>query len=187
MATLYTQQDSNVHKTWLLITVFFVLVIGLGWVLSYVFNNPAILFLAVFLSIFMSFSSYWWSDTLVLSMARAKPISREQAPELYRLTENLCIAAGLPMPRIYLLDEDAPNAFATGRDAKHAALAVTRGLLPIFDCNELQGVIAHELSHSGNRDILVSTVVVVLTGVITITSNIAIRSFLWGGMGRRGN
>lgn len=187
MATLYTQQDSNVHKTWLLITVFFVLVIGLGWVLSYVFNNPAILFLAVFLSIFMSFSSYWWSDTLVLSMARAKPISREQAPELYRLTENLCIAAGLPMPRIYLLDEDAPNAFATGRDAKHAALAVTRGLLQILDSNELQGVIAHELSHIGNRDILVSTVVVVLTGVITITSNIAIRSFLWGGMGRRGN
>ncbi len=126
MATLYTQQDTNVHKTWLLITVFFVLVIGLGWVLSYLFNSPGILFIAVFLSIFMSFSSYWWSDKIVLTLSKAQPLTREQAPELFRVVENLCITAGLPMPRIYLLNEDAPNAFATGRDAKHAAVAVTR-------------------------------------------------------------
>ncbi len=187
MATLYTQKDSNVHKTWFLITVFLVLVIAIGWVLSYEFNSQGILILAIFLSIFMSFSSYWWSDKIVLSLSHAQPLTREQAPELFRIVENLCITAGLPMPRIYLLDEDAPNAFATGRDAKHAAVAVTRGLLQILDENELQGVLAHELSHVGNRDILVSTVIVVLVGVITISTNIAFRSFLWGGTGRRGN
>lgn len=181
MATLYTHKDSNIRKTWILITAFFVLIIVVGWILSQLFGNPAILVIALIFSVLMGFGSYWWSDKLVLSLTHAKPIQKSDAPELYRIVENLSITAGLPMPRLYILEEASPNAFATGRDPSHAVVAVTRGLLERLDKSELEGVLAHELSHIGNRDILVSTVVVVLAGMFVYGADIMFRSFLWGG------
>lgn len=178
--TLYTHIDSNIHKTWMLFGVFFIIVIALGWFLSYYFENQAILFIAVFISIFMSFISYWFSDKIVLAISRANPITHEQAPELYHIVENLTITAGLPMPKIYLIDDSSPNAFATGRDAKHAVVAVTRGILEILDKTELEGVIAHELSHIGNKDMLLQTAVVVLVGVITMIADIFVRGRFFG-------
>ncbi|PJE57796.1 MAG: zinc metalloprotease HtpX [Candidatus Portnoybacteria bacterium CG10_big_fil_rev_8_21_14_0_10_38_18] len=179
--TLYTHIDSNIRKTWLLFSLFLIIIIGLGWVLSYYFNDRIILFIAVFISIFMSFISYWYSDKIVLSMSRAKPLKQEENPELYRIVENLCITAGLPMPRIYIIDDPSPNAFATGRNPKNAVIAVTDGLLKITDRSELEGVIAHELSHIGNRDILLSTVVVVLVGSVTLIADMFLRARFFRG------
>jgi heat shock protein HtpX len=142
-----------------------------------------ILYFAVVVSILTSFGSYWYSDKVVLSMTNALPIEKKDNPELYRLVENLCITAGLPLPRIYILDEKQPNAFATGRDAKHAVIAVTRGLLEKLNKSELEGVIGHELSHIGNKDMLLQTVVVVMAGMIALASN----WFLRIGLRRSGN
>ena len=181
MATLYTNRDSNIRKTWLLITLFLSVVIGIGWVFSWIYGNPGILYIAVIFSILMNVAAYWWSDKIVLKMAGAKPITRENARELYHIVENLSITAGLPVPRIYIIPERQPNAFATGRNPKHAVVAVTEGLLERLDRSELEGVLAHELSHIGNYDILLSTAVVVLVGFIAILSDIFLRSRFWGG------
>lgn len=185
--SLYTHKDANIRKTWLLFTAFFVVVIGVGWIFAQVYGNPDILYVAVIFSILMSFVSYWWSDKIVLGMHRAQPVTMENAPELYRLVENLAITAGLPMPKIYIVPEAAPNAFATGRNPKHAVVAVTNGLLERLDRSELEGVLAHELSHIGNRDMLVGTVAVVLVGFISILSDMFLRSLFWGGGRRRDN
>ena len=186
MSSIYTQADSNIRKTWFLLTGFLVSIIALGWLFSYLTDSSAVLYLSVFLSIFTSFGSYWWSDKIVLAMYRAQPIEKKDNPELYRVVENLCITAGLPVPKIYILPEMQPNAFATGRNAKHAVVAVTRGLLQRLDKSELQGVIAHELSHIGNKDMLLSTIVAVLAGVVATLANLFMRvSFLGGG--RRGD
>ena len=150
MASIYSHRDSNIRKTWFLITVFLLLIIGLGWVFSYIFVSQEILIFAIFISIFMSFTSYWWSDKLVLSMTRAKEIKQTDNPQLYRVVENLAITAGLPMPRVYMVNDPSPNAFATGRNSKKAVVAVTSGLLEVLDKTELEGVIAHELSHIQN-------------------------------------
>jgi len=183
--TLYTQRSSNVRKTWLLFTVFLIVVIGIGWVFSRIYANPSILYFAVIFSVLMNVIAYWYSDKIVLKMARAIPIEHKSAPELYHIVENLSITAGLPMPKIYLIRENQPNAFATGRNPKHAVVAVTEGLLEKLDRSELEGVLAHELSHVGNRDMLLSTVVVVLVGFISIISDMFLRSAFWGGLGRR--
>jgi len=182
MATLYTHKDQNIRKTWILIALFLIFIIGLGWVFSYRFNNPAILVIAVIFSSLMSFTSYWHSDKIVLAMSRAKEIKKSDNPELYRIVENLCITAGLPLPKIYIIDETSPNAFATGRDPKHAVVAVTKGLLEKLNKSELEGVIAHELSHIGNRDILLQTVVVILVGLVALISDWFLR---WSFFGRR--
>lgn len=187
MATLYSHKSSNIRKTWFLISVFLLLVIGIGWFLSYWFQSPGILYIAIIISSLMSFGSYWWSDKLVIAMSHAKPIKKEDAPELYRIVENLSITAGLPVPRVYIIDEQAMNAFATGRNPEHGVVAVTRGLLERLERAELEGVIAHELSHIGNRDMLVSTVVVVLAGTIVMVSDLMMRHFLWFGGGGRKN
>jgi len=129
MPTLYTLRESNVRKTFLLITIFLLFIIFLGWLFGYIFDNSFILIGAVIFSVITSFSSYWYSDKLVLSLARAKPIKKKDNPELYRIVENLCIAAGLPLPKIYIINEEQPNAFATGRNPEHGVVAVTRGLL----------------------------------------------------------
>jgi len=181
MPTIYTHRDSNIRKTWTLFTVFLIVIIGVGYLFSYVYESPEILVVAVVFSVFMSFTSYWQSDKIVLRMANAKPISKESHRELYNLVENLSITAGLPMPRVYVVHETAPNAFATGRDPKHATVAVTSGLLDKLNKTELEGVLAHELSHIGNRDILVSTVAVVLVGFIAILSDVFIRSTMFSG------
>lgn len=183
--TLYSHKDSNIRKTWFLISLFLILTIGIGWVFSYAFGTPLILYIAVFISILMSFLSYWHSDKIVLAMTRAKPVGFQDKPELYRIVENLCITAGLPLPKIYIINTPALNAFATGRNPKHAVVAVTEGLLNRLDRSELEGVIAHELSHIGNRDMLVSTVVVVLVGFIIIFSDFFVRWSFFGG--RRSN
>jgi heat shock protein HtpX len=180
MATLYTQQSKNVARTWFLMAVFLVIIVAIGYFISYYYNNPGILYFAIIFSIMMNVVSYWYSDKIALSVSGAKPVTKEMYPELYNVVENLSITAGLPTPKIYIINDNAPNAFATGRDRNHSAVAVTSGLLQILDKSELEGVIAHELSHIGNRDILLSTVVVVLVGFISLLANM----FLRGGMGR---
>lgn len=183
MASIYTEADSNTRKTWFLLTGFLVFIIALGWLFSYLLNSNAILYFAVFLSVFMSFGSYWWSDKIVLAMYRAQPIEEKDNRELYHVVENLCITAGLPVPKIYIIPEMQPNAFATGRDKNHAVVVVTQGLLNRLDKAELQGVLAHELSHIGNKDMLLSTIVAILAGVVAITANFFLRISFWGGMG----
>ncbi len=183
--TLYTHAESNIRKTWILITLFLVFIIGLGWIFSYIFQNPSILIYAVIFSLLMNIISFWHSDKIVLSLTRAKPIEKDDNPELYRVVENLCITVGLPLPKIYIIPEAQPNAFATGRDAKHAVIAVTQGLLEKLDKTELEGVISHELSHIGNRDILLMTIVVVLVGFVSIITNWFLRSMWFGGFRRR--
>ncbi len=182
MATLYTHQESNIAKTWALMAGFFVVVIALGWVLSYLYQSPEILWIAVVISIGMNIWSYWFSDKVALSVSHARPASREQFFDFYTVTENLAITAGLPMPKLYIIDDPAPNAFATGRNKEHAAIAATTGLLERLNRTELEGVIAHELSHIGNRDILISTIVVVLAGFISLIADFFMRSsFIRGG------
>lgn len=165
-------------------TGFFVLVIVLGWLISFSLNSPIILYIAVTVAVFMNIGAYWFSDKLVLKMTKAKEIPFSQNPELHRIVENLAITAGLPKPRIFLLNEAQANAFATGRDPEHAVVAVTKGLLERLDRSELEGVLAHELSHIGNRDMLVSTITVVLAGMIAIVSDIFLRWTFFGGLGR---
>lgn len=185
--TLYTHKDSNIRKTWLLFIIFLIVVIGIGWVFAQIYGNPGILYIAVIFSVFMNVIAYWFSDKIVLKMNRAVPVERKANPELYNIVENLSITAGLPIPRIYIVKEEQPNAFATGRNPEHAVVAVTEGLLKRLNRSELEGVLAHELSHIGNRDMLLSTVIVVLVGFIAILSDIFLRSALWGGFGRRSN
>ena len=166
-------------------TVFFGFVIGIGWMFSQAYGNPGILYIAVLFSIFMNVISYWYSDKIVLALHRAKPVDLKSHPEVFRILENLTIASGLPMPRFFIIEEAAPNAFATGRNPKHAVVCVTTGLLDILDRSELEGVLAHELSHIGNRDMLVSTVAVVLVGFVSIVSDMFMRSLWFGGFGGR--
>lgn len=161
--------------------VFFALIIFLGFGASYYFNNPVIFYFAFIFSIGLNITSYWYSDAITLSMTGAHPVTKEEQPELYTIVENLCITAGLPMPKIYIIDDPAPNAFATGRNPEHAAVAVTSGLLPLLNKSELEGVIAHELSHVGNRDTLVMTVAVVLAGMVAMASNLLLRANYFGG------
>jgi len=184
MATLYSQAESNVRKTWFLILFFLIFIIALGSLFSYLLDNSIILVIAVIFSVFTSFFSYWYSDKIVLKMFHAQPIEKRDNPELYRLVENLCIASGLPLPKIYILPELQPNAFATGRDEKHAVVAVTQGLLDKLERAELEGVIAHELGHVKNKDILLGTVIVILVGIVALLSNWFLRISFWGG-GRR--
>lgn len=184
MATLYTQQSKNVEKTWLLMSLFLVIVIGIGFFISQYYGNPNILYFFVVFAVVMNITSYWYSDKIALALNRAREIKKADNPELWNVVENLAITAGLPMPRLCIIDDPAPNAFATGRNKKHAVVAVTTGLLKILDRSELEGVIAHELSHIGNKDILLSTVVVVLVGFVTIVTDMFLRSLMWGGRSR---
>ncbi len=181
MSSLYHEQSKNVTKTWLLMSLFFGVVVALGWFFSYYYSNPNILYFFVFFSIAMNIASYWFSDKIVLTLAGAKEAKREEYFDLYTSVENLSITAGLPMPKVYVIQDSAPNAFATGRDKNHAVVAATTGLLSILEKNELEGVIAHELSHIGNRDMLVSTVAVVLVGFVSILSDMFMRSLWFGG------
>lgn len=189
MANLYQNKESNIRKTWMLMSGFFVLIIAIGWIFSQYYGNPAILYGFALFSVIMNIVSYWYSDSIVVGLMRAKPAGEKEFAELHRIVENLAITAGLPKPKIYYVDDPAPNAFATGRDPNHAIVAVTRGLLERLDRSELEGVLAHELSHVGNRDMLVSTVAVVLAGVIAMLSDLFLRSLMWGGRRRddRGN
>lgn len=180
-SNLYTHQDKNIAKTWVLMLSFLLIVVGVGWAISWYFDNQALLYLAVVIALVMNVGSYWWSHKLVVSMTGAKPASEAEYGELHNIVENLAITAGLPKPALYVIHDPAPNAFATGRNAEHAVVAVTTGLLGMLERSELEGVIAHELSHIGNRDMLVSTVAVVLVGFVTIVTDFAFRGMLFGG------
>ena len=175
MQNLYTERTKNIWKSFFLITSFLVFIILLGWLFSAVYQSPSILVIAVVFSTLMSLASYWWSDKIVLKLAGAKPADMKNYPELYRIVENLAITAGLPMPKLFIVSDPAPNAFATGRNAEHAVVAVTTGILERLDRSELEGVLAHELSHIGNRDMLVSSIVVVLVGMVAIASDMFLR------------
>ncbi|MEW6407927.1 MAG: M48 family metallopeptidase [Patescibacteria group bacterium] len=185
MPTLYTQADKNIRKTWLLMSLFFIFIIFLGYIFSYAMDSYGILVIAVIFSILTSFVSYWWSDKIVLWQMGAHEVTRENNKEIYRLVENLCITAGLPVPKIYIIDDPALNAFATGRDPQHAVIALTSGIIQKLERVELEGVIAHELSHIGNRDMLLSTAVVVLVGFVILLSDWFRRWTWFGGFGRR--
>ncbi len=180
MATLYTQKDSNIRKTWFLMIGFFMAVIALGWGFAFYFNDQTILYVSVVIALVMNVGSYWFSDKLVVAMTGAKPADEVVYKDLHNIVENLAITAGLPKPKVYIVEDSAPNAFATGRNPEHSLVAFTTGILSILDRSELEGVAAHELSHIGNRDMLVSTVAVVLVGFVAILSDMFLRMSMFG-------
>ena len=165
---LYTQQDSNIRKSWLIIIFFITFVSVIGWVLSYLYSASWIFYVAVGIAIVQSIFAYYKSDQIALRSSGAVPADPQEYRDLHNMVENLAITAGLPKPRVYIINDSSPNAFATGRDPEHSAVAVTSGLLSVLDRTELEGVLAHELAHIGNRDILIATIVVVLVGVLTM-------------------
>ncbi|MFB6212370.1 MAG: M48 family metallopeptidase [Candidatus Magasanikbacteria bacterium] len=176
MANLYNQIGKNKRKTFFLFTIFLAFAIGLGWFISQVYNSPIILYLAVFIAIVMNIIAYWYSDKIVLKMSNAKPADKEKYEGLHNKVENLAITAGLPKPEVYIIEKQQPNAFATGRNPENSVVAVTEGLLKKLNDSELEGVLAHELSHIGNRDMLISTAAVVLVGFISILADMFMRS-----------
>jgi heat shock protein HtpX len=187
VATIYTNISANKWRSVVTMTIFVALVIGLGYVFGVALRLAWLLPLAIVVAIVQSFSAYWWSDTVALAISGAVQVDKAAAPELFRVVENLSITAGLPMPRVFVIDDPSPNAFATGRDPQHSAVAVTSGLLAKLDKPELEGVIAHEFSHVGNYDIRLSSIIVVLVGFVVLMSDFFLRYTFWGGGGRRNN
>ncbi len=187
--TAWDQVSGNILKTWLIFIFFTIFVTAVVYVLARGLGygnigGLGIVGLALIIAGIMNVVSYYYSDRIVLGISGAKELKHDQNKELYHLVENLCIAAGLPTPKIYVIDDSAPNAFATGRDPKHAAIAYTSGLLERLNKQELEGVTAHELSHVGNRDTLLMAVVAVLVGTIAILADIFLRSMWFGGRDR---
>ncbi len=175
---------SNRRKSWALLLGFAVFTLVVGWLFGYVTGSGYFgLLIALAVVLVMTIGSYWGSDKIALAMSRARPADEAEYQQLHNLVEALCIGAGMPKPRVYVVDDPAPNAFATGRDPQHAAIAVTTGLLERMDRDELEGVLAHELSHVRNRDTLVMTLAVTLVGVTVLLADWLIRSLWWGGLG----
>ncbi len=181
MATLYTHQGSNIRKTWFLMAMFLAMVIAIGYAVAWYLGNSAILYLAVIFALGMNVFSYWFSDKLVLRMTHAVPADPVQHRELINIVENLAITAGLPMPKVYVVNDPSPNAFATGRSPEKAVVAATTGLLALLNRAEVEGVMAHEMAHVGNRDMLVMTVAVVLAGFIAMVADFFMRAMMMGG------
>jgi heat shock protein HtpX len=183
---IYEEISSNKWKSNLLLLAFIVLVGVLGWVFGeYMGYSSSGLVLAAIISAVMAFGSYYYSDRIVLGMSRARPVDPKQNPYLYHTIEGLSLAAGIPVPKMYIIDDTAPNAFATGRSPQYAAIAVTSGLLEKLNREELEGVIGHEMSHIKNYDIRFATLAVVMLGTVTLLSDWLMRSFWWGGRRRR--
>lgn len=183
---MYNQIDSNKRKSVLLIIFFIIVVVALGWffgeLLGYGYNG---LIIAFFISWAMAIFSYYKGDKVALLTAKAREIKMEDNPYVWRLIENLCITSGLPMPKVYIIPDTGLNAFATGRDPKHASIALTAGIVDSLEKPELEGVIAHELSHIKNYDIRVMTLVIILVGTIALLADFFLRSQFWGIGGRR--
>ncbi len=180
--TVYNEISANKRKTWMIFVLFILIFTGFFFLIGKFMDSTwGYGILGFVIAIASSFGSYFYSDKLVLSQVRARPATKEEFFDLYTVTENLSIAAGLPMPKLYVIDDPSPNAFATGRDPKHAVVAATTGILQRLDRSELEGVIAHELSHVKNYDILVSTITAVLVGTIALVSDLVMRSLWWGG------
>lgn len=185
---MYDQLASNQRRSFLLIGGFVLVVLGMGWLFSYLFGGGIIaLVIAAVVATFMAFASYRSGDKIVLRMSRAREVSHAEEPRLHNLVDGLAIAAGMPKPKVYVVDDPAPNAFATGRDPAHASVAFTTGLLEKMNRVELEGVVAHELAHIKNRDTLVMAIVATLVGIVVLTVDWMFRSLVWGGMRRRGN
>ncbi len=170
---------SNIFKTTLLLTVMTLLLMLAGRA----FGGQNGMLMALVFAAIMNFVSYFFSDKIALAMYRAQPVSREDLPRVYNIVERLSQKVGLPMPKVYLIPTDSPNAFATGRNPHHASVAVTQGILGLLNDDELEGVIAHELGHVRNRDILISSIAATLAGAITFLANIAKWGMIFGGMG----
>lgn len=183
---MYEQIASNKRKSVFLILFFLALIFALTWAFGRLteLGSYAIIPAAV-IALLTTWVSYYNSDKIALAVSRAKPVSKDEYPYLYNVVEGLAIAAGIPKPRCYVIDDTAPNAFASGRNPDNAVVVVTKGLLQKLNRAELEGVIAHELSHIKNYDILVQTLAVVMVGVIVLLSDWIMRTFLWGGRGRR--
>ncbi len=185
---MYSQIDSNKRKTTLLITIFLVFIIGLGWFIGIYMNQGyEITILAVVVSVLMTLLSYFQGDKIALTSTGAKEIQKGDNPYVYRMVENLCLTAGVPVPKVYIINSPALNAFATGRDPEHASIALTTGIISALENEELEGVIAHELSHVKNYDIRVMTIVVVLVGAIALLSNWFFRARMFGFQGKGDN
>lgn len=182
---MYDQVTSNKRRSWLLVAGFVLFVAIIATVFTYLigYGGPVGIVIALLIAGIASFVGYWKSDSVALAISRAKPATVEEYPRYHNIVEGLCIAGGLPKPRLYVVDDPAPNAFATGRNPRHAAVAVTTGLLDKMNRIELEGVLAHELSHIKNYDILVTTLAVTMVGVVAVIADIGIRA-MWWGMGR---
>ena len=179
---MFDEITSNKRRSAVMIALFLVIVAAVAWAFSVVIGlGPWGIVFAVVFAVGSSFISYWKSDTVALAMSHAHPADPTTYARLHNVVEGLCIASGLPKPRLYVVEDDAPNAFATGRDPKHAAIAVTTGLLQKMNRVELEAVLAHELSHVKNYDILVSTLAVTMVGIIALLSDWALRFLWWGG------
>jgi len=185
---IYDRIDQNRRSTFLLMFLFVLLLGAFATAIGIVVGLPPkyAAIVAVPVLLFALFS-YYASTRVTLAISGARPVTKADEPELYRTVENLCIGAGLPMPQVYVIEDGAPNAFATGRDPNHAVVVVTRGLLQKLDDQELQGVIAHELSHIGNYDIRIMTIVVVLAGIIALLADVMLRLTIYGAGARRSN
>ncbi len=184
---MYEQITRNKWRSFFLILFFLCLIFALGWVFGELTGwGPQGLVLAAIIAAALTFGSYYASDKIVLALSRAKPVEKKDYPHLYHVVEGLAIAAGLPKPRCYVIDDSAPNAFASGRNPKNSVIVVTTGLLQKLNRAELEGVIAHEMSHIKNYDVLVQTLAVVMVGVVALLSDWILRTFIWGrGRGRR--
>lgn len=178
--TFYDQIESNKRRTILFMGMFIGIVIGLGWLFSYVFNSQIILWIAIAISIIQALVGYYSGDKVALAISGAHEIKKSDNLRLWNIIENLCITAGLPMPKVYIINDSSSNAFATGRDPKHSSIAVTTGLLEMMSDSELSGVIAHEISHVRNYDIRLMTIVVVLVGVISLLADLFLRMRFFG-------
>ncbi len=185
--TTYQFINKNKRESWILIFSFLIVISLLGYVFAQYFQNPAILYLAVAFSLFSALISYYFSDSITLAVSKAQQIDPQANRDIYNMVENLCITAGIPTPKIYIIHDDAPNAFATGRDPKHAVICYTTGILSRLNKTELEGVTAHDLSLIGNYDIRVMTLVVVLVGTVTLLGNWFLRFSFFGGARRSRN
>ncbi len=182
---MYEQIASNKRKSFFLILFFLCLIFGLAWLFGELTGwGPQGLILAIVIAVAMTFGSYYASDKIVLAISKARPVTKKEYPHLYNVVEGLAIAAGLPKPRCYIIDDTAPNAFATGRNPKNSVVVVTTGLLQKLNRAELEGVISHEMAHIKNYDVLVMTLAVVMVGVVALLSDWILRTFLWGGRRR---
>jgi heat shock protein HtpX len=183
---LYEQISQNKRRTWLLIAGFAVVVFGIAWLITFLLRfGPAGVVIAFLIAVISSAVSYYNSDKVALAMSRARPAPEDEYRRLHNLVEGLCIGAGIPKPRLYVVDDPSPNAFSTGRNPNHSAVAVTTGLLEKMNRVELEGVLAHELSHIRNYDILVSTLAVTMVGIVALMSDLFLRFAFWGGMSDR--
>lgn len=177
----YSQQDANTRKTWILIILFVGLVSSVFYIFGAVNNSPSLGIVGLFISLFQAFIAYYWGDKVALSFARAQKVDESQAPQIHVLVENLSKIAGIPKPQVYISPDPSANAFACGRDPKHASVCLNQGILDLLNKNELEGVIAHELAHIKNRDTLIMTVTMVLASLISFLADFGFRMLLWGG------